>query len=215
MDGQTSTILGHFPLHDAYEPSPNSEFNPSGNWSLERIAQFIMPPAYPPFSVSSVTAYTPDQGPNPVYTVEITGEAHPVKLFGDSFDAMYVEVPLIDNPRVTALVTSCDRHAVLADYLQQTSITPSFRHATFLSRGPIQATDTWYRVLYRSTGPGPDAKHMIFSAYKATHITSFLEVYLDLPNDILTGAYQYYRSNRAAYMDEHFPLMQLAEDDYY
>jgi hypothetical protein len=182
MDGETTTILGIFPLNDAFEPTINSEFNPSGNHSLERIANFILPLAYPPNAVSTVTAYPPrEQGPNPTYTVTITGEAHPVKLFADSFDVMYVEVPLIDNPRVTALVTSCDRLDVLDSYLQQTSITPSFRHANFLSRGPMQATDTRYRVLYRSTGPGPDAKHMIFCAYYTAHIVSFLEAYLDLP----------------------------------
>jgi hypothetical protein len=205
MDTAPYTDIGQFPRHDAFNPENSDIFDPNCNSTLDRIARRILPVAYPANTVSSLTDYT--VGPNPMYTVTITGERHPVKLFCDSRDSMYVMVPLVDNPRVQALATMSNSARFLTEFLTFTEHFPHHTQDAFLSSGPPGTQSPYFRVLYRSTGTGPGAKHLIFSAFGRGHIMTFLEVYLDLTRGSLNSNFDRHLRFPEAFMAEHFPLL--------
>jgi hypothetical protein len=174
MDTAPYMDIGQFPLHDAFNPDSSTIFDPSLNSTLDSIVSRILPVAYPPHTVSSLTDYT--LGPNPVYKVTITSEPHPVKLFCNSRDSMYVMVPLVDNPRVQALATMSNSASFLTEFLTHTEHFPHHTQECLLSSGPPGTNAPYFRALYRSTGTGPGTKHLVFSAYYKTQILTFLEV---------------------------------------
>ncbi len=170
--------MGHFPRPDAFDQENSETFDPNHNYTLDYIAHRLIPAAYPRHTVSSVANRTAGVGANPVYTVTITSEPHPVKMFCDSRDSMYVMVPLVDNPRVLAMATRSHTTHLLAAFLTYTEHFPYHAQVTHLSSGRPETNAPLFRVLFRSTGSGPGTKHLIFGAYRSAHIMTFLEVYL-------------------------------------